>query len=64
MKATNKAGHAWTGESDTEGKVRWYNYADASGKAYQSKEVPTYRIKMDNAAVKSAKKGIFPISAK
>ena len=64
MKATNKAGHEWTGETEIDAGARWYNYTDASGKVYQSKEVPAYRVKMDNAAVESGKRGIFPLSVK
>lgn len=45
MKATAKNGDEWTGERDGE----WWLYKDAQGRIYESREVPAYRIKLDNA---------------
>lgn len=47
MKATANNGHEWTGERDGE----WWIYTDESGNLYESKEVPAYRITLDNAVL-------------
>lgn len=64
MNATNKDGHIWTGEIERENGNNWYMYQDGNGKPYQSREVPAYRIAMDNAQVvvcENGKKAIVPI---
>lgn len=49
MNATNKQGHVWTGESEKDSGSTWFNYCDEKGNEYQSKEVPAYRVVMDNS---------------
>jgi hypothetical protein len=61
MNATSKNGDLWTGERDGE----WWHYRDTNGKEYQSREVPAYRIKMDNATqitTPDGQRGIAPLS--
>ena len=45
MDATNKQGHVWTGERNLE----WWIYTDENGRLYESREMPAYRIAMNNA---------------
>lgn len=45
MKATARNGDEWTGERDGD----WWLYSDAAGNLYESREVPVYRIRMNNA---------------
>jgi hypothetical protein len=45
MKATSKNGDEWTGERADD----WWLYEDSQGRVYESREVPAYRIQMDNA---------------
>lgn len=45
MNATNKQGHVWNGERDD----GWFIYIDECGGLYASREVPCYRIALDNA---------------
>ncbi len=54
MNATNKIGHVWTGDGDGQ----WWIYEDENGHEYESKEIPAYRIVMDNAAMTDH--GILP----
>ena len=50
MNATSKDGDIWTGEPPVDG---WYIYADAVGTLYESREIPVYRIVMDNATLQT-----------
>lgn len=61
MNATNKSGHAWTGEREGD----WWNYRDDQGREYQSRETPAYRVRMDNATqiIVNGKLSIGPITA-
>jgi hypothetical protein len=64
MKATNKAGHAWNGETTREGETVWWHYYDDNGDTYESKEVPEYHIVMDRARIvvcEDGKPAIAPI---
>lgn len=56
MNATANNGDIWTG--DREGD--WWMYKDKDGNLYESREVPAYRIVMDNACMTSH--GIVPLS--
>lgn len=51
MNATANNGDVWTGEKQKEGGTLWWIYRDAAGHLYESKEVPAYRIHLDNAAL-------------
>lgn len=48
MNATAKNGDKWTGEQPVDG---WWMYRDKAGRLYESREVPAYRIVMDNAEI-------------
>lgn len=61
MNATAQNGDEHTGERDGE----WWQYRDKAGNLYESREVPAYRIVMDNATqitTPDGKRGIAPIS--
>lgn len=45
MKATASNGDEWTGERNG----AWWLYTDSNGNLYESKEVPVFRVVMDNA---------------
>jgi hypothetical protein len=64
LKATCKAGHEWTGEIEIENGWKWFMYRDPHGSLYQSKEIPAYRIHLNNSCLISVngKQAIFPIS--
>lgn len=47
MNATAINGDKWTGERNSP----WWVYQDKNGNLYESKEIPVYRIIMDNAKV-------------
>lgn len=49
MNATSKNGDIYSGENYTENGATWYLYKDTNGNLYESKEVPAYRIRMDNS---------------
>lgn len=53
MNATAKNGDAWTGERDGQ----WWQYTDPAGNLYESREVPEYRIVMDNATQTTDSRG-------
>lgn len=53
MNATNLEGHAWTGEKHSEGHKLFWIYKDDAGNLYESEEVPTYRIAMNNATLRT-----------
>lgn len=60
MNATNIKGHEWNGEKQD---GEWL-YTDESGNLYSSKEIPAYRIIMDNSTIVTDAKGrrmIVPI---
>lgn len=61
--ATAKNGDKWTGEhGDT---PEWWIYRDKAGSLYESKEIPAYRIYMDNARLvtcEDGSRGIAPLS--
>ena len=58
MKATAKNGDVWTGEKDGE----WWIYRDSCGNLYESKEIPAFRIAMDNATQTQCPGGRFAIT--
>lgn len=62
MEATAQNGDVWTGESQD----GFWLYRDKAGNIYESKEVPAYRIMMDNATqqVVNGKPTITPICAR
>ena len=54
MNATNKEGHVWEGEKNSESGKTWWLYRDQSGRLYESTEVPAYRIDMRPATQRMA----------
>lgn len=66
MNATAKNGDVWTGDVEYgEGTTKWWIYRDNQGQLYSSREVPAYRIVLDNATqIKvNGKLTIVPINA-
>lgn len=61
MKATSKNGDEWTEEEANE--KGWWMYCDAAGNLYESREVPAYRIAMNNA-IFTPGEGIAPRNPK
>lgn len=61
MTATAKNGDAWTGEIQD----GFWIYEDGAGNLYESREVPAYRVVMDNATVRTVngKRTIHPMAA-
>lgn len=57
MEATSENGDVWTGEQPVEG---WWPYRDKSGRLYESREVPCYRLQLNAKLVAG---GIAPLSA-
>lgn len=47
MNATANNGDVWSGERNGE----YWIYADSQGRLYESLEIPSYRIVMDNAEI-------------
>lgn len=48
MKATFENGDHWTGEQCVEAGVTWWIAEDHAGNLYETREIPAYRIYLDN----------------
>lgn len=60
MNATAENGDIWTGEKQD----GFWIYQDCAGNSYESREIPAYRIVMDNATMMRCVNGSLAIGPK